>query len=490
MVRFYAIPGNSRVRLIDLLFYGVLVRVNLFCWMIFMIPIAPLQSAPTPKSQSNKQKDYKYATQYKKTEQKRKEPTIVSAHSFKPKDKEDEVQFSVGGSVQQFQSRYADAKESSKVTNFGEMRWKRLSVLGESRGDRSLGSISYKNDYIDLGLGHRYKSIPGFFFAKDPEFYNTLGENQPIRESAFLNFLPGYFSPGIFFSQDITGDKPGFSLVFPEKTLAVTYSPETEKRSLYANFYRTPMKFYPGKTKVLFTLNGEAIGTKTDYFGIFHTKIEHPESKLYLEGLTYKDDNGFLLQSSDSFQSSQENAINSWIAIGIGPYHRIEAFDSVEIGQRERYQSIRWGIWETVLGSPVYRYRDYSYWSEMDGKRFEDFTRADAILWMYHGKSIDWLIGREIRYNGDRTTEAGLNFRGNGWKLETSVLFQAETNRFRSPVERFSGYDTVQIALSDRAKILRFRFRTEFIEWNITSSERINREGSFLFMNLQYNWIF
>jgi hypothetical protein len=391
----------------------------------------------------------------------------------------------VGGSTQVMQARYVDQKNSQKSSLWAEWEWNGLSLLGEERGEKSLSGAKYQNDYYAIALGHRYKTIPGFYLGRDPNFYSTLTKDQPIQRSGFLNFLPGYLSPGVFALENHTGKKAGFSLILPDEIFAFTYSPDTRLRTFYANLYKVRLlpRSFP---KTYFWLNGEGIGTKLDYYGYLSSKLEIEDRRFYWEGRTYKDNDGILFQSIDPGIEIRQKPIVSWTAVGSGNYHKMELFDSVEPALRKQYQGFQLGLWDLGWGSPVVRYREYISSKEDGIQKESNMTKAHALLWIGTGKKFNYYLGREIRENKDLLTEAGLSFYNYGYRLEAGAIFQKENNIFFSPVENLSTTDITQVSVTDKKTVIRLRLKTKFLDWNITASDRMGRKGSFIFMNLQF----
>lgn len=408
--------------------------------------------------------------------------------------------FRMGGNTQVFQTRFLSREDSQRSSGWAEWESGNFSTLLEKRGEKTLGSARFQNDYFALSGGNRYKTIPGFFFGRDEDYYSTLTKHQPLEESAFFNLLPGYLSPGMFWMEKYTGDKPGYSLVFPEKVLSITYSPETKIQSLYTNFWKKKI----GKSNLFATLQGEAIGTREDYFGRFFLRLEDKQSLYKWTARVYKDDEGKLFENRDDFLEERgenregETPIVSWSSLSYNHFHKWEIFDSVEPGIRRSFLGIRLGIWDFGWVNPGIRYREYREKREYEGNGIatthrvisREIVRSGSILLMGKGKKWDYLLGREFRNNGDLLTEGGLNWRGNGWNITSTILFQKEGNLFLTPVERFTGMDRPNIALTDRKTVFRLRFRSKFLDWNITASDRMGRRGSLFFMNLQFLYEF
>ncbi|MCC5816663.1 MAG: hypothetical protein JJT78_18075 [Leptospira sp.] len=402
---------------------------------------------------------------------------------------ENSPKWELGGSSQTFQSRFVDRKDSQLSSIWLESEWQNFTGIVESRGERSLAGGKFQNDYVAISAGHRYKTVPGFFLGRDERYYSTLTKHQPIKNSGFMNFLPGYFSPGIFWLEDHTGDKAGFSIVLPEEKGAFTYSPETEIRSLYLNLFRerVDLPFFR-KSKV--TLQGESIGSREDYFGRYFFKWSDHSGFFHIEGRIYKDDDGKLFESRDDFQEFNKNPIVAWGAMGLGPVHRVEAFDSVEEGLRRSFHSARLGLWDLGFASPAIRYREYREIFDMEDERIFQLTRSHALLWMGYSKKWNYFLGREFRETGEYFTEAGLEWNEFGWRVGGSVLFQREGNILPTPIERFTGMDRLDVSLTDRKTVIRLRLKTKFMDWNVTASDRMGRRGAIFFMNLQFHYDF
>ncbi len=413
---------------------------------------------------------------------------------------ERELRGRLGGSTEIFQTRFVSREDSHFYGFWVEGEYGPWKGILESRGGRSLGSLEFQNDYWSISAGHRYKSIPGFFFGRDPRIYSTLTDHQPIEKSAFISLLPGYFSPGLFWMESITGkNSPGFAFAFPEQTLAFTYSPATDIRSIYTKLDELRIVQSGGLLPGLYlTIRGEAVGTPTNFLGRYFFRLQERDWEGFKwEARFYRDRNGEIFESPDSFleqftETRQEisGPTVSWTAIQTSPWFRVEGLDSLETGERFRYAGVRIGILPLPLGRLGYRHRTYEETLDLPEERFRRRVPAHSILWLGAGRKYSFVLGREFRANGDRTTEVGLDWNGNGWNLSSAVLFQKEGNELLSPVERYTGLDRPDITLTDRKTVLRFRFRTRFLDWNVTSSERMGQRGSLVFMNLQFLYEF
>jgi hypothetical protein len=395
----------------------------------------------------------------------------------------------LGGTGQVFQSRFMTEKDSKDSQFWTDGTWNGVSILAEQRNQRELGSIRYESNFLEMSYGHRYKSVPGFFFGKDPDFFSALTSDQPIQRSGYFNILPYHVSPGIFWLPDITGNGIGYSLLAYEKKMAFTYSPDTEVRSLYSNFFREKIPI-SDSTLIYWTWQGEAIGTTNNYFGTEFAKVEILPLDVFIEGSVYKNAFGKLNQGKDSFQEFEKNPLVSFGNMGLGAYNRIELTDSIDGSIRESIGGAQIGVWDFGWFSPVIRYREYWKTESKDSERIQEFTRAPAILLQGKNKQVFWSIGREIRGNKDRTTEANISWQGDGWNLETSALFQAEENQFRTPFLRYYGDDKLQTVLTDRIRVLRFRFKTKFLDCSVSASEKAERRATLLYMNIQFLLMF
>lgn len=392
--------------------------------------------------------------------------------------------FRLGGSSQTFQSRFVSQENSLQTSIWGEIDWKGLAVVGEQRQQRGVGGIQFRNDFFHIAGGHRYKTVPGFFLGRDPDFFATLGNHQPLRRSGFLSLLPGYYSPGFFWIEGTNEKRPGYSLVLPNSQLALTYSPDTKIQSLYANFQRVKIRsallpdFYA-------TWFGEGMGTKTRYFGNYLWRLESPSSTWEWETRAYKDDNGILLQSPDGFNDSPENPLVLWSAIRYANAIKLELFDSQDPGLRQQFASLLGfvPIWD--WGGPGVRYREIHETRYSGDSRELLRVKAGALGWGLHSKNWSYWIIREFRENRDSLTEGAVQWKRGAWRLEGSLLFQKEGNLLATPVVRFTGMESEQISLTDRKTVFRFRVKSNFLDWNVTASDRMDRRGSLFFMSLQ-----
>ncbi|MCG9875429.1 MAG: hypothetical protein MH321_11660 [Leptospiraceae bacterium] len=393
----------------------------------------------------------------------------------------------LGGTGQIFQTRFIDEKGSKASNLWADVSWEEFSLLAEQRNERELGAIRYQSELVEISYGHRYKSIPGFFFGKDPDFFSALTADQPIQRSAFLQFLPFHYSPGIFWLPDITGDSMGFSFLSWQKKLAASHSPQTKVNSLYTNFFREKISLGNG-TRIYWTWVSEAIGTRSNYYGTEFLRFDLYPVDIFIEASTYKNAFGKLNQGRDSFQDSilSSNPLVSSGAIGFEKYSRLEIIDSIDGSLRETITGAQIPLWQFSNLAPVYRYREYLVTESLEDSRLQHFTRSSTALLQGHYKRLFWSLGREFRSNQDRTTEMNLSWRGNDWNLETSILFQKEGNQFRTPFLRYYGDDKLQPTLTDRANVMRFRFKTNFVDINVSTSERFERRGTLVYMNIQF----
>lgn len=395
----------------------------------------------------------------------------------------------LGGTGQVFQSRFMKEKDSKDSQIWADGTWNGVSILAEQRNQRELGSIRYESNFLEMSYGHRYKSIPGFFFGKDPDFFSALTSDQPIQRSGYINILPYHFSPGIFWLPDLTGNNAGYSILAYEKKIAFTYSPTTEVRSLYSNFFRKKISINDS-SKIFWTWQSEVIGTSSNYYGTEFARFEIQPLDVFIEGSVYKNAFGKLNQGKDSFQDLEKNPLVSFGSLGWGAYHRVEIIDSIDGSLRESIGGAQLGLWDFGWFSPVLRYREYWKTDNREIERIQDFTRAPAFLLQGRIKKVFWSLGRELRGNHDRTTEANISWHGDGWNLETSSLFQADENQFRTPFLRYYGDDKLQTVFTDRIRVLRFRFKTKFLDCSVSASEKAERRANLLYMNVQFLLMF
>lgn len=407
----------------------------------------------------------------------------------------------LGGSGNTFQSRFVDRENSQYGDIWLELDRGNWKGILEKREDQFLGSVAYQNDYFFIGTGHRYKPFSGFFWGKEERLYSTLTTNQPLYQSSFFSLFPGYFSPGVFHLESYTGkNNLGYSLAFPQDAFILTYAPNTQFGSVSTHIdqwkWKKPAPFLHN---LYFSLMGEVLGTKKNYFGRKYLYFGNPDS-IWLELRAYRDFQGNLFESPDPFQEVNTSQFNSsesfprepdtiWAKIYWGRYHFLEGLDNYA-NQRFRYAGIQTGIIPLPWGRLAYRHRTYEVFKNKDEELISFHLPSHAGLWVIEKKGLSFHLGREWRANQDALTEAGFSWKIAYTSIQTVLYFQKEGNEFPFPIERFMADGRQDISLSDRKTVVRFRIRNKNIDWNFTSSERMGRRGSVFFMNFQFFYEF
>jgi hypothetical protein len=281
--------------------------------------------------------------------------------------------------------------------------------------------------------------------------------------------------------EGVADKTPAYSFSLPDDLITFTYSPESKIRSLALNIYQKDILF---TDNIRFTALGEFMGTQKNYFGNASARVESKENTWFWESRLYKNPINFLPDTDPWAESEKQVNTSPLVAtanFGWGKMFRTEWLDYQSPEFRQQILGLRIGLWDFGWGGPCIRFREYRVEDPNDTIN----TGSWSFLWIFYTKYLDAEIGREIRANGDRITEAGFRWKKGGVRIQTSLIHQAEGNQILSPFERVSGQEVDQVTLTDHRYGLRFRIRTNQVDFNISGSEAFGRRGYFLYGNIQ-----
>lgn len=330
--------------------------------------------------------------------------------------------------------------------------------------------------------GNRYKPIPHFYFAKDPNFYSQLERTgsplpQPIEHSNFFGyrrFNEGKeFELGIYHAATFSS-YPGLYFVTPNKSYSGVWSPGDNKSSLYINDSWTFQNLGIHK------IQSESIANKKESVGFIYLKSESPESKLYLDTTVYRDSPLLYGMVSPQEVRPEIPQVLGYVRTSFNHLIGCEFLGSTE---GHRYENGRSGFFPFFLsewGNLIYRYREYN---ESGNYQWNEIGRAAFYEWRKEKTVVS--LGFESRDNGGQW-EGKLAIPINtGNLLELSAIFREGNLRTRAWFENWTYATDFNINLTDRGEIIKLKWVSPFISLNVSYSEKENDPNPILFINFQ-----
>lgn len=387
--------------------------------------------------------------------------------------------FFLGGSGQNLELRYLPTKEKNHSSfYFGYVNQNLRSIL-EKRDEEILGGIETKISWFYMSLGSRYKPIPHFFFAKDPNFYSQFERKnsplpQPIRPSAFLGIvLPKYvpnLGMGVYYSPYVSTD-PGFYINSPNSSYSATWSPSGISYLYINDFWNSPVY---GKHN----LQGESKFSPKESLGYVFLRSSSPGDRFQLDSSFYKDSSSLFLSIEDSQKGLSQSL--AYTRFRYLKYYSLE-FLGAEFGiQKEGGYGLFLPLFITEYGALGPRYRDYF---EEGGVRLYSVGRALQYEWRV--KTITASLAYEKREFGGQY-EGKITVPMNGPNLfELSCIYREGELKTRSWFENWTYATDFNMTLTDRREILKLRWIHKYISLNISYSERKESLDPILFINIQ-----
>ncbi len=390
-----------------------------------------------------------------------------------------EGNFFVGGSGQNLEVRYLPKNQKNQSAFYVGFQKEGLKAIFEKRNEEFSFGTKIEWSQFHLDFGSRYKPIPHFIFAKDPNFYSQFDRTnsplpQPIRPSAFFGFRLSQLVPqtkiGTYYAPDASRD-PGIYLVSPNSSYSMTWSPSGESY-LYSND--------KWKTKNLgeHSFQGESKITKVNSLGFGSLRSLFPNYQTGFQLAGYRDSSALYLNPEDSSPGLVQSLVYS--KISFKDYYQLEMLGA-KYGIREEHG---YGIFFPILigsfGAIGPRYREYF---ERGGLEYESIGRAISYQWI--SNSLTASFSYEKRELGGEY-EGRIHFPfPNQNLLELSCIYREGDLKTRSWFQNWTYATDFNINLTDRREILKLRWIHKIISLNFSYSEKKENLDPILYLNLQ-----
>ncbi|WP_135355038.1 hypothetical protein [Leptospira ryugenii] len=417
----------------------------------------------------------------KHTETKKEKPT--------KKTEELNIQSFLAGSYQVTDSRYFPLYERNHSSfqmggKVYQYRW-----ILEKRDNRVLGGFSFEGNLFHAYLGSRYKPMPNFYFAKDPNFFSQFDGNQshlpqPLLDSHFLGFNTKFkqekLSLGIYKSYTVSPD-PGFYFVNQEKSFAFTSSLTTGIISLYLQ-KRFVWEMFPG---VKHHIQGEGIGSAKSWIGfVFHrSEINNLNLKFDITG--YRNQPGINIPISELSEKQGSKQDLGFQRIRYKEYYQCETLFSREGLRYESGFGILYPVWISAYGAISFRYR---YYEEKGFYNEHSFGRG--IFYEYRENNSILSLGIESRVN-KLQYEAKIAYPVfPNYRFELSILLRDKDIMMRSWFENWSFATDFNMDLVDRPQIWKLKFVGQNLSLNVSISEKKGDPNYIYYTNFQFQFLF
>lgn len=388
----------------------------------------------------------------------------------------------LGMSYQNLDVRYLPRKEKNHSSLFIGGRGKgQIWILEKRDEDLSYGAnLTYQQ--FRFTTGSRYKPIPHFYFAKDPNFYSQLERTgsplpQPILQAHFFGYRflkeGKEYEWGIYHANAFSA-YPGFYFVSPNKSYSAVWSAGENKSSFYIN------DSWNSKDWGNHRVQSESILNQKESVGFFYLKSESPESKYFLDATVYRDSP--LLYGVVS-PSEVRPEIPQILGYTRGSFKHFLGFEYLNSLEGHRMESGRSGFFPFFLsewGNLLYRYREYNesgnyQWNEIGRAAFYEWRKEKAVV----------SFGFEARENGGQWEGKLAIPIDSGNLLEFSAIFREGQPKTRAWFENWTYATDFNINLTDREEIIKLKWVSPFISLNVSYSEKENDPNPILFINFQ-----
>lgn len=388
----------------------------------------------------------------------------------------------LGMSYQNLDVRYLPREEKNHSSLFFGGRGKGQIWILEKRDEDFSYGTNLTFQQFRFTSGNRYKPIPHFYFAKDPNFYSQLERTgsplpQPILFSNFLGYRylreGKEYEFGMYHSAAFSA-YPGLYFTSPNKSYSAVWSAGENKSSLYIN------DSWNSKDLGNHRVQSESILNKKESVGFFYLKSESPESKFFFDATAYRDSP--LLYGMVS-PSEVRPEIPQTLGYTRGSFKHLVGFEYLSSMEGHRYESGRSGFFPFFLsewGNLLYRYREYN---ESGNYQYNEIGRAAFYEWRKEKAVVSF--GFESRENGGQWEGKLAIPIDTGNLLEFSAIFREGQPKTRAWFENWTYATDFNINLTDRQEIIKLKWVSPFISVNISYSEKEKDPNPILFINFQ-----
>lgn len=409
----------------------------------------------------------------------------TKTNDFPPKPKErfdSTYEIFFGMSYQNLDVRYLPRKEKNHSSVFLGGRGKGQIWILEKRDEEFSYGVNLTYQTFRFTSGNRYKPIPHFYFAKDPNFYSQLERTgSPLPQPITLSNFFGYrllvdtkeYELGIYHANAFSS-YPGLYFVSPNRSYSGVWSGGDNKSSLYIN------DVWNTKDWGTHRIQSESIYNKQESVGFVYLKSEFLESKFFLDATVYRD-------SPLLYGMVSPDEVRPQIPQNLG-YSRMsfkhlvgsEFLGSIEGHRYENGRSGFFPFFVSEWGNLIYRYREYNesgnyHWNEIGRAAFYEWRKEKAVV----------SFGFESRENGGQWEgKLAIPF-GTSNLLEFSGIFREGQPNTRAWFENWTYATDFNINLTDRQEIIKLKWVSPFISLNVSYSEKENDPNPILFINFQ-----
>ncbi|MCW7481063.1 hypothetical protein [Leptospira kanakyensis] len=387
-----------------------------------------------------------------------------------------------GMSYQNLDVRYLPREEKNHSAVFLGGRYKGQIWILEKRDENFSYGTNLTFQQFRFTSGNRYKPIPHFYFAKDPNFYSQLERigsplPQPILFSNFLGYRLLYDSKEYEFGVYHAGsysNYPGVYFVSPNKSYSGVWSGGDNKSSFYVN------DSWNSQNLGSHRIQSESIFNKKESVGFVYLKSESPEKNFFLDATVYRDSP--LLYGMVSPEEVRPQ-IPQTLGYTRMSFQHLVGSEFLSSMEGHRYENGRSGFFPCFVsewGNLIYRYREYNEsgnynWNEMGRAAFYEWRKEKAVV----------SIGFESRENGGQWEGKLAIPIGTGNLLELSGVFREGQPKTRAWFENWTYATDFNINLTDRQEIIKLKWVSPFISLNVSYSEKENDPNPILFINFQ-----
>ncbi|PJZ44862.1 hypothetical protein [Leptospira brenneri] len=387
-----------------------------------------------------------------------------------------------GFTYQNLDVRYLPRKEKNHSSIFFGGRNKgQIWIIEKRDEDFSYGTnLTFKQ--LRFTSGNRYKPIPHFYFAKDPNFYSQLERTgSPLPQPMLYTNFFGYrflnegkeYELGIYHAASFSSH-PGLYFVSPNKSYSGVWSMGDQKSSLYIN------DSWNSKDWGTHRVQSESIFDKKESVGFFYLKSESPESKFFLDATMYRDSPLLYGMVSPEEVRPQIPQVLGYLRTNFKHLIGSEFLSSTE---GHRYENGRSGFFPFFIsewGNLIYRYREYNesgnyHWNELGRAAFYEWRKEKAVV----------SVGFESRETGGQWEGKLAIPIDPGNLLELSAIFREGHPYTRAWFENWTYATDFNINLTDRQEIIKLKWVSPFISLNVSYSEKENDPNPILFINFQ-----
>ncbi|WP_411821873.1 hypothetical protein [Leptospira sp. 'Mane'] len=392
--------------------------------------------------------------------------------------------FFIGGSYQNLDTRYLPKSEKNHSGFYIGKKAEDHKIILEKRDEKFSGSVFYQISYLQMNLGNRYKPIPHFYFAKDPDFYSAFDRtNSPLTQPILSSYFLGLNSKpkedghklGIYHSEAVSKE-PGVYYSSPNQSYSFTWAPYSRIGSLYINDSYKNLSGWDSNVQ------GEAMGRTDQFYGFLYARSEKKSWDLGVDGTLYRDYNGIL--SLPMQNMVDQTGVRQDLQFGRLRWKQYFVLEGLQSKEGLRYESgigghipLIFGDW----GAVVFRYRDYT---EAGFNRFHAVGRGLFYEWRKDKNAIS--IGGEVR-TGRQQFEAKLSFPLQyGYILEISGIYRDKKMEMRSWFENWSYAADYNVNLMERNELWKLKLVGPEFSLNLSLSQKSGTETYIYYTNLQF----